>query len=89
MKKEKEQENEQEKQSFQVLPIYRVNPLHEAGGSYTVKVSYADDSRPAKVYDNVKYPDQYINKIKSSSDYVEGIIKEITYTKSTKGLLHG
>ena len=85
MKKEKENVEP----SYKVSPIFRVNPLHEQGGSYTVKVSYADEGRPTKVYDNVRYPDQYINKIKSSSEYVEGIIKEITYTKSTKGLLKG
>jgi|TARA_R110000772_G_scaffold243258_1_gene356070 hypothetical protein len=85
MKKEKEQIEA----SFKVTPQWRTNPLHEQGGSYTVKVSYTDSSQADKVYDNVKFPEPYINKIRESSDYKNGIIKEVTWTKSNRTLLKG
>ena len=62
---------------LRVRPEWRTNKLHERGNGYQVFVVYRN--KPTKVYDNVQYPDGYINKIKESTDYQRDEIVDIYY----------
>ncbi len=61
---------------YKVGEKYRKNDMHLEGKGSTVIVHYADGS-PSKVYDNIKYPESYIRRIKEGVEYDSGKIDRI------------
>ena len=61
---------------YKVGKRYRTNNIHLEGKGSTVIVHYTG-GEPSKVYDNIKYPESYIRRIKEGTDYDNGKIDRI------------